>query len=952
MIPSGIKRVGALGVLLGLVTMLALHGCPASGARLTVRVQSGLRAGDELRHVRAFLRRGGSCMDGEELRSEGRALERGDQLALGDGSLTVAELGPLEAGVYAVQVLGRRPGATGAESGPVLIERCVVTSITNDRVLRVALTTGCVGVTCPAPGGSAAFSECLNGRCVDPRCDPDDPITAPYCCDRALLGDVCDVDPTVCRTADDCERVAECTGDPSCEDGACIEPADDHCDEGQHCDVSMRACVPDQSSVLEDAGPIDAGAREDAGLDAGPVADAFTPFDAFVTPDAYFECRTGADCRDDGDVCTEVACVRGLCDTTTLACDDGVACTLDACSSPSGCQHIPDSSRCDVGATCHPTRGCEPADACTTPGECDDGLFCTVDACTGMRCANTARSCVADSSACTTTTCDETADACVHPFDPSSLTDPTHCGTSAAMCTAPCPSRANANATCSAGVCGFTCRAGFVDNDGLASNGCEYACTFMSSSDPADASGVDANCDGADGVAGSLDFIYVSPSGLSSGSGNRPSSAVNLARAFTVAAARGAPVTMLLVTGTYGIAGPLTATSGLTMVGGYQNTMYRTRAANSLVRSSDSIAMDVSVAATFDSVNFETIDQTVPGEYTRTLWVHGSSGLVLRNLTVTAGRGPAGVAGAAGAAGAVVGATGATGNPGTMSARGAGAGAGPGSGGDGASPPGAVGEGGTAGPCPGAGGGAGGGLLIGVCTCSSTVAAEPGQTGMPGCTGTTGSHSVGISGSGSIDSSGWAPPMMGTGTGGTGGVGTRGGGGGGGASADCSLGSAGGGGGGQGGAGGAGGLGGSPGEPGGGSFAILSFASALTLTNVTLVTRDGGDGGHGGSGGMGAAGGSGGSGGAGGSRNICGMGFVHGGMGGTGGVGGAGGPGGCGAGGVGGPAIGLFTAATTITPGATVIYTIGFPGIGGDACLSPPGGIAGADGVAMPQLHL
>jgi len=40
-----------------LATTLALPGCPPSGARLTIRVQSGLRAGDELRHLRVFLRR-------------------------------------------------------------------------------------------------------------------------------------------------------------------------------------------------------------------------------------------------------------------------------------------------------------------------------------------------------------------------------------------------------------------------------------------------------------------------------------------------------------------------------------------------------------------------------------------------------------------------------------------------------------------------------------------------------------------------------------------------------------------------------------------------------------------------------------------------------------------------------------------------------------------------------
>src|SRR5439155_5737326 len=36
-----------------------------------------------------------------------------------------------------------------------------------------------------------------------------------------------------------------------------------------------------------------------------------------------------------------------------------------------------------------------------------------------------------------------------------------------------CPSRANANATCSNSTYGFSCNAGFADCDGIAADGCE-----------------------------------------------------------------------------------------------------------------------------------------------------------------------------------------------------------------------------------------------------------------------------------------------------------------------------------------------------------------------------------------------------------------------------------------------------------------------------------------------
>jgi hypothetical protein len=41
------------------------------------------------------------------------------------------------------------------------------------------------------------------------------------------------------------------------------------------------------------------------------------------------------------------------------------------------------------------------------------------------------------------------------------------------MCGNACPARPNATATCSMGVCGFTCNPGFADCDGNPANGCE-----------------------------------------------------------------------------------------------------------------------------------------------------------------------------------------------------------------------------------------------------------------------------------------------------------------------------------------------------------------------------------------------------------------------------------------------------------------------------------------------
>lgn len=71
-------------------------------------------------------------------------------------------------------------------------------------------------------------------------------------------------------------------------------------------------------------------------------------------------CTLDAEC-DDGDACTTDACADGLCTGTPLDCDEGDACTTDTCTSGT-CQH--------------------------PPLDCDDGNECTLDACSAGTCTN------------------------------------------------------------------------------------------------------------------------------------------------------------------------------------------------------------------------------------------------------------------------------------------------------------------------------------------------------------------------------------------------------------------------------------------------------------------------------------------------------------------------------------------------------------------------------------
>jgi len=222
--------------------------CQPSSSSLSVRVQSGLRAGVEVRHVEVQLAAGSvPCASTDAFGAgTGVAVAGTDQTALSAGTLPGAsfEVAP---GIYTVRALFRRaPEDPDAPpyAGSLVGVHCIVTSVAAPRVVRLALTTDCLAVTCPAPSGSDSFETCLNGRCVDPRCDPEDPTTSEYCCDRAALGELCTTAPTLCARSEDCATVLSCGGARACLGGVCTEGAEDLCEAGAYCDALEDACVP------------------------------------------------------------------------------------------------------------------------------------------------------------------------------------------------------------------------------------------------------------------------------------------------------------------------------------------------------------------------------------------------------------------------------------------------------------------------------------------------------------------------------------------------------------------------------------------------------------------------------------------------------------------------------------------------------------------------------------
>jgi hypothetical protein len=112
--------------------------------------------------------------------------------------------------------------------------------------------------------------------------------------------------------------------------------------------------------------PLVRAAESDAGgVDAG--VDAATPADAGIDADL------GGPCTDDGQ------------------CDDGVACSFDACDPDRHrCRHTPDDSRCDDGVYCNGREVCVVALGCRGGAvvTCEDGDACSID-----RCVEASRAC-------------------------------------------------------------------------------------------------------------------------------------------------------------------------------------------------------------------------------------------------------------------------------------------------------------------------------------------------------------------------------------------------------------------------------------------------------------------------------------------------------------------------------------------------------------------------------
>ncbi|MFT5434592.1 MAG: hypothetical protein ACI9OJ_005306, partial [Myxococcota bacterium] len=233
------------------------------------------------------------------------------------------------------------------------------------------------------------------GACIEgeaPDCDDEVGCTADACseafdiCTHLVASIACD-DGLACNGQERCDAEAGCqpgamltcddsvgctTDSCSESDGGCVSiPSASACDDGDACN-GFELCDPATGCV---------GSDVDVVCDDGVACtvDSCDPDTGeCVTTVSAAACDDGNPCNG-AELCHPVSgCVAGLPPT----CNDGVACTLDSCTSGVGCVTTPQHAMCDDGLWCNgaescATTGCEAGSA----EGCDDGIDCTDDLC-------------------------------------------------------------------------------------------------------------------------------------------------------------------------------------------------------------------------------------------------------------------------------------------------------------------------------------------------------------------------------------------------------------------------------------------------------------------------------------------------------------------------------------------------------------------------------------------
>jgi cysteine-rich repeat protein len=243
--------------------------------------------------------------------------------------------------------------------------------------------------------------QCDDGAAGSPACSPQCQIQVPPRCGDGVVqpedGETCDDQNAV--DCDGCSRACQIDG---CGSGQIEASCNEGCDDfntrpGDGCSASCQIEVcgnghVDTGEQCDDGNTNDCdGCRTDCTVPISPC-----PVCTSGGPDRCVPCTGAIDC-DPMRACGPSACSAGVCTPVTPPnCDDANACTVDTCDPASGCVSTP--VVCQDSTACDGTLGCNPATGQCVNGpapSCDDGDACTDDACTeaapGTTCSNQLR---------------------------------------------------------------------------------------------------------------------------------------------------------------------------------------------------------------------------------------------------------------------------------------------------------------------------------------------------------------------------------------------------------------------------------------------------------------------------------------------------------------------------------------------------------------------------------
>lgn len=260
-VPSASLRFPMLRNFVVLVVACLAIACAPSENTLSVDVITDIVAGAEFNVVSVALLPAGAT----------RA-NRLDPLALHEELVGTSDSGAFLRGRRVADFPRTRDGAYSLRvrllspmRSAVVLERWSSIVVRGSTRISIPLDALCINVPCPAPTGSESFTECSQGRCVDPVCNLEDPSTwVEHCCDPNDPRVNCAV-AIYCGNSADCESRNSSCSDSSCERSLCVDvPRPGACGPEFYC-AHSEGCLP--LPVMPDAGVPDAAHALDATAD-------------------------------------------------------------------------------------------------------------------------------------------------------------------------------------------------------------------------------------------------------------------------------------------------------------------------------------------------------------------------------------------------------------------------------------------------------------------------------------------------------------------------------------------------------------------------------------------------------------------------------------------------------------------------------------------------------------